>query len=172
MSGTLEFVLQSARAVMASLAMSYEVETGVSVNEHELKCMAENIYFEGRAEPMMGKIAIGHVVMNRIDDKRFPNTICDVVHQGPVRESWKTKKDPTLAKKDRIYYPIKHRCQFSWWCDGQKDIIWATYMNGDYAKDPTHGAVFYYNPHIANPNWGKIYNETAMIGNHRFMKDN
>ena len=39
---------------MASLAMSYEVETGVSVNETELKCMAENIYFEGRAEPMMG----------------------------------------------------------------------------------------------------------------------
>ena len=42
MSGTLEFVLQSARAVMASLAMSYEVETGESVNEHKLKCMAEN----------------------------------------------------------------------------------------------------------------------------------
>ena len=179
---------------MASLALSYEVESGVSVNETELKCMAENIYFEGRAEPMMGKIAIGHVVMNRIEDERFPGTICDVVHQGPVRESWKTKKDPTLAKEDRIYYPRKHRCQFSWWCDGQKDIIWATYMSGevipenmtawrdsihvalfvmnkDYRMDPTHGAVFYYNPHIANPNWGMIYNETAMIGNHRFMKD-
>jgi len=39
------------------------------VNEHELKCMAQNIYFEGRAEPMMGKIAIGHVVMNRMEDK-------------------------------------------------------------------------------------------------------
>ena len=49
MVGTLEFVLQSARAVMASLALSYEVETGVSVNEHELKSMAEKSYFEGRA---------------------------------------------------------------------------------------------------------------------------
>ena len=131
MQGTLEFVLQTARAVMASLAMSYEVETGVSVNEDELKCMAENIYFEGRAEPMVGKVAIGKVVMNRIEDTRFPNSICGVVKQGPVRESWKTKKDPTLAKKDRKYYPIKNRCQFSWWCDGQKDIIWATYMNGE-----------------------------------------
>ena len=37
MQGTLEFVLQSARAVMASLALSYEVETGTSVNETELK---------------------------------------------------------------------------------------------------------------------------------------
>ena len=96
MSGTLEFVLQSARAVMASLALSYEVETGTSVNETELKCMAENIYFEGRAEPMMGKIAIGHVVMNRIEDGRFPDTICGVVHQGPVRESWKTRQHKDL----------------------------------------------------------------------------
>ena len=179
---------------MASLAMSYEVETGVSVNEAELKCMAENIYFEGRAEPMVGKIAIGHVVMNRIEDKRFPDTICGVVKQGPVRESWKTRQHKELAKEDRIYYPIKNRCQFSWWCDGQKDIVWATYMNGeviesnmtawrdsihvalfimngDYTNDPTAGAVFYYNPHIANPSWGRIYEETAMIGNHRFMKD-
>jgi len=82
--GTLGFVMASARAVMASLALSYEVESGVSVNETELKCMAENIYFEGRAEPMMGKIAIGHVVMNRIEDKRFPDTICDVgTPKGP-----------------------------------------------------------------------------------------
>ena len=194
MQGTLEFVLQTARGVMASLALSYEVETGVSVDEAELKCMAENIYFEGRAEPMVGKIAIGHVVMNRIEDLRFPDTICGVVKQGPVRESWKTKKDPSLKDNERKFYPIKNRCQFSWWCDGQKDIVWATYMNGeviesnmtawrdsihvalfimngDYTNDPTAGAVFYYNPHIANPSWGAVYNETAMIGNHRFMKD-
>ena len=194
MKGTLEFVLETARAVMASLAVSYEVETGKAQNIDELKCMAENIYFEGRAEPMIGKIAIGHVVMNRIQDGRFPNTICEVVHQGPVRESWKTKKDPTLPDSERKFYPIKNRCQFSWWCDGQKDIIWATYMNGevitenmtawrdsihvalfimngDYSMDPTDGAVFYYNPHIANPGWGALYEETAMIGNHRLMKD-
>ncbi len=193
MQGTLEFVIQTARAVMASLAMSYEVETGVSVNEDELKCMAENIYFEGRAEPMVGKVAIGKVVMNRIQDTRFPDTVCGVVHQGPVRESWKTRQHKDLPDSERRYYPIKHRCQFSWWCDGQKDIIWATYMNGDVIEsnmtawrdsinvalwilsgeltDPTNGAVFYYNPHIANPSWGAIYSETAMIGNHRFMKD-
>ena len=48
MKGTLEFVLESARAVMASLAMSYEIETGTPQNLDELKCMAENIYFEGQ----------------------------------------------------------------------------------------------------------------------------
>jgi len=194
MQGTLEFVMATARAVMASLAMSYEVETGHSFDKEELKCMAENIYFEGRAEPMIGKIGIAHVVINRVKDERFPTTICEVVKQGPVRESWKTRQHKDLAKEDRKYFPIKNRCQFSWYCDGQKDIIWATYMNGDviqenmtawrdsihvalfvingdYSMDPTDGAVFYYNPHIANPAWGAIYNETVVIGNHRFMKD-
>ena len=54
MKGTLEFVIESARAVMASLAISHEVDTGFINAEEELKCMAENIYFEGRAEPMKG----------------------------------------------------------------------------------------------------------------------
>ena len=193
-TGSLETVMQTARAVMASLALSYEVETGTPQNTDEVYCMAQNIYFEARHESMIGKIAVAHVVMNRIKDKKWPGTVCEVVKQGPVRESWKTKKDPTLADEDRVFYPRKNRCQFSWWCDGQKDIVWATYMNGDviesnmtawrdsihvalfimngdYTNDPTDGAVFYYNPHIANPSWGRIYEETAMIGNHRFMKD-
>ena len=194
MQGTLEFVMATARAVMTSLAMSYELETGNTFDREELKCMAENIYFEARHEPMAGKVAVVQVVLNRIDDDRFPATICEVVKQGPHRESWKTKKDPNLKPQERKYYPRKNRCQFSWYCDGKKDIIWATYMNGDvipenmtawrdsihvalfimngdYGNDPTDGAVFYYNPHIANPSWGAVYSETAMIGNHRFMKD-
>ena len=192
MQGTLEFVLQSARAVMASLALSYEVETGTSVNETELKCMAENIYFEGRAEPMVGKIAIGHVVLNRIEDSRFPNTICEVVKQGPVRESWKTKKDPDLADKDRKFYPIKNRCQFSWYCDGEKDTIWVQYMNGTSIEtnanawrdsvhialdtmsnrlyDNTAGATYYYNHNLVYPHWAKVFEITEIIGNHTFMK--
>ena len=192
--GTLETVMQTARAVMASLALSYEVETGTPQNLDEVYCMAQNVYFEARHESMVGKIAVAHVVMNRIEDKKWPNTVCEVVKEGPVRESWKTKKDPTLAKEDRKYYPRRDRCQFSWYCDGKADMLWVTYkdgtvipenmtawrdsihvalflMNGDYSMDPTDGAVFYYNPHIANPSWGAVYDETAMIGNHRFMKD-
>ena len=179
---------------MASLAMSYEVETGVSVNETELKCMAENIYFEGRAEPMVGKIAIGHVVMNRIEDKRFPDTICGVIKQGPVRESWKTRQHEDLDDSERVYYPRKHRCQFSWWCDGEKDTIWVQYMNGTTIDsnnnawrdsvhialdtmaqtlyDNTGGATYYYAHNIVYPSWAKKFIVTEVIGNHTFMKPN
>ena len=192
MTGTVEFVMQSARAVMASLAMSYEIETGHSVNETELKCMAENIYFEGRAEPMVGKVAIGKVVMNRIDSDRHPNDICGVVHEGPHRESWKTRgKD--VPEQDRKFFPIRNKCDFSWYCDGKKDIVWVSYMDGTpidsnatawrdsinvalfvmtgELRDVTNGADHYYNYNISNPYWVGAMDETAVIGNHRFMKE-
>jgi spore germination cell wall hydrolase CwlJ-like protein len=192
MKGTLEFVLESARAVMASLALSYEVETGTPQNLDELKCMAENIYFEGRAEPLMGKVAIGHVVMNRVASDRHPNTICEVVHEGPHRESWKTRgKD--VADEDRKFFPIRNKCDFSWYCDGEKDIIWVSYMDGTpieanatawrdsihmallvmhgEIKDNTKGADHYYNYHISSPYWVGSMTHTVYHGNHRFMKE-
>ena len=192
MTGTVEFVMQSARAVMASLAMSYEIETGHSVNETELKCMAENIYFEGRAEPMVGKVAIGKVVMNRIASDRHPNDICGVVHEGPHRESWKTR-GKNVPEEDRKFFPIRNKCDFSWYCDGKKDIVWVSYMDGTpidsnatawrdsinvalfvmtgELRDVTNGADHYYNYNISNPYWVGAMDETAVIGNHRFMKE-
>ena len=191
--GTLETVMNTARAVMASLALSYEVETGTPQNLDEIYCMAQNVYFEARHESMIGKIAVAHVVMNRIKSKDFPNTVCEVVKLGPKRESWKTRKDPNLPKEKRVYWPRRDRCQFSWYCDGHRDMLWVTYkdgtiieqnmtawrdsinvalfvMNGKWAMDPTDGATFYYNPNIANPSWAGKYTETAIYGNHRFMK--
>ena len=79
----------------------------------EAYCMAQNILFEASVEPMAGKIAVGLVVLNRVNDNRYPNTICEVIKQGPMYESWKTRKDTDLADEDRIYYPVKNRCQAS-----------------------------------------------------------
>ena len=190
--GTLETVMQTARVVMSSLALSYEIETGMTQNLDEVYCMAQNVYFEARHESMIGKIAIAHVVMNRIESKDFPNTVCKVVKQGPIRESWKTRKYPNLPKEERVYWPRRDRCQFSWYCDGHRDMLWVTYkdgtiipqnmnawrdsihvalfvINGKWNMDPTDGATFYYNPNIANPSWAGKYTETAIYGNHRFM---
>ena len=75
-------------------------------------CLALNTYHEAKNQSLVGQIATAQVVMNRVEDNRFPNTICEVVKQGPTRPSW---EDP---KKE---YPIKHRCQFSWYCDGKDD---------------------------------------------------
>ena len=179
--GTLESVMQTARAVMASLALSYEIDSGESQNLDELYCMAQNVYFEARHEPMLGKIAVAHVVMNRMEDKRWPNTVCEVVHQGPVRESWKTKgKD--IPDIERIYYPVRHRCQFSWYCDGMSDDINQIDIYMDIMQfsrilltsqmmmfDITDGATFYHADYVT-PSWAKSKIKTIEIGDHIFYR--
>jgi len=162
----------------------------------EMICLAENIYFEARAESVEGKAAVANVTRNRVESDRFPNTYCEVVYQGPVRESWKTKQDKSLAQKDRVYYPRKHKCQFSWYCDGKKDIIWAnlertgelielnaeawrksveiaiwTLGYGSYrVNDNTQGALWYYAHNIVYPTWADSHTTTAIIGGHTFQK--
>ena len=79
-------------------------------NQPELYCLAQNIYFESKSEPLAGQYAVADVVLNRVQDTRFPNTICEVVREGPIKESWKTKQHADLPDSERIYHPIKHRC--------------------------------------------------------------
>ena len=162
----------------------------------EIRCLAENIYFEARAESEVGKAAVGNTTKNRVLHTNWPNTYCEVVKQGPVRESWKTRgKD--VKDEDRVYWPIKHRCQFSWYCDGKKDVIWANYektgqtIEGNarawrdsvelaiyitgFGKltidDNTHGALYYYNHNLVYPHWADAMILIGVEGNNTFMKE-
>ena len=56
--------------------------------EPELYCLAENIYWESHPDNLAGRAAVADVVLNRVEDSRFPNTICEVVKQGLLKESW------------------------------------------------------------------------------------
>ena len=76
-------------------------------NKEDIACMAEAIYHEARGQKTIGQLAVGLVIKNRMKDPRWPNTICEVVKQGDY-----------LGTK-----PIKHRCQFTFWCDGKPEII-------------------------------------------------
>ena len=172
-------------------------ESKIPNSKHrEMICLAENIYFEARAESIEGKAAVANVTRNRVESDQFPNSYCDVVYQGPVRESWKTKQNPDLKASERVYYPRKHKCQFSWYCDGKKDIIWAnlertgetielnaeawrksveiaiwTLGYGSYrVNDNTQGALWYYAHNIVYPTWADAKTTTAIIGGHTFQK--
>ena len=118
-------------------------------------CLALNTYHEAKNQSMIGQIATAQVVMNRVEDSRYPNTVCEVVKQGPTRTSW---KDPSK----RI--PVKHRCQFSWYCDGKSDIpknrkAWKKaqdyaylVLNNRIQIDVTEGATHYLSLiHISEP---------------------
>ena len=82
-------------------------------NEKHIECLAMNMYHEARNQGTAGRLAVSAVVMNRVNDKRFPNTVCEVVLQSQMKKSWKTG----------LPIPIKNRCQFSWYCDGKSDEV-------------------------------------------------
>ena len=132
----------------------------------EVECLALNIYHEARNQPTAGKLAVAQVTLNRVKHDRFPNTICGVVYQG--------------------YYlnnnPIKHKCQFSWWCDGKSDkpkeiqswnyaLMLARHMhegffdNIDVVKDATHYHAVYVKPY-----WTKEKKKVKVIADHIFYK--
>ena len=134
------------------------------------KCMAEAIYFEAGNQPFIGKMAVGNVIMNRIKSSKYPNTICDVVHQGPVRESW---------KKDGTQYPIRHKCQFSYWCDGRSDepqrgsITWKASVYAaqelEHTMDYLQGATNYH-AYYVSPSWAHNMQKVVEIEDHIFYK--
>ena len=146
-------------------------------------CMALNIYYESRSDNLAGQYAVADVVLNRMHDDRYPNTVCDVVRQGPVRESWKTKQDPDLPEDQRKYNPIRNMCQFSWYCDGKSDdpkdetgwaqaqyVAGAIMYSGKY-RGITEGATHYHATYV-KPKWrlDRGMNHIGRVGSHIFYR--
>ena len=156
------------------------------VKPEELYCMALNIYREANNQSVAGQIAVGRVVMNRVLDRRYPADTCGVIYEGPVRESWKTAKDPDLKPEERIYYPRRDRCQFSWYCDGKKDELinkennraWKTAENIAFqilAFDKWNGVMegaTHYHADYVTPKWMHTLQRITKIDDHIFYKRN
>ena len=77
----------------------------------DVLCLAKNIYFEAGVESTAGKLAVANVTLNRTLGDNYPNTICEVVHEGIHRYNARIEE----------YVPVRDRCQFSWYCDGLLD---------------------------------------------------
>ena len=131
-----------------------------------ITCLALNIYFESRNQPIEGQIAVSQVVLERVKSEKYPNTVCEVVFQGPTY-SWS------------VNYPIKDRCQFSWYCDGlsdkPKDEI-AQLNSLEVAEkvyygltDTVKGATHYHSVKV-DPWWAKYKVKVRQIGDHIFYK--
>ena len=136
--------------------------------ENDYHCLASNIYWEARNQPIIGKLAVANVTLNRVASKRYPNTICGVVTQTR-------------------YYPSGridlHSCQFSWYCDGLKDEpieTWGFSYEESFElavsflekrpMDVTEGALYYHNLDV-EPSWAKSLDRVVLIEDHIFYKD-
>lgn len=129
----------------------------------EVKCLAENIYWEARNQSIQGMYAVADVTLNRVKDSRWPSTICAVVKQrDQQRGQW--------------------ICQFSWFCDGLSDTpAQAAVYNLCYmiayvrAKDKDSPVlddnIYWYHNNKVNPYWASAYSHKTTIGDHLFYSD-
>ena len=125
----------------------------------ELKCLADNAYFEARNQSIIGMMAVDDVVMNRMrgDPSRFGKTPCDV-----------------------IYRRDKDGCQFSWVCQrhvvrdtqiyAAAEVVARVVFFTSNIVDYSAGATYYHSVDV-HPYWSKHFRMTAAIGDHIFYKD-
>lgn len=122
-------------------------------------CLAEAVYFEARSETLIAQRAVAEVILNRVDSRRYPNTVCEVVNQGSER---------------------RNRCQFSYNCDGRPELIheksaWARAksiakeMVAAPVRPLTNGATHYHTASV-RPFWSRSLQRTAVYGAHIFYK--
>ena len=117
-------------------------------NSNDLNLLARIIYGEGRGEPYRGQVAIGAVILNRVKNSSFPNTIAGVIYQkgafDAVSDGQINMSPDSTAKK------------------AAQDAI-----NG---WDPSYGAIYYFNPSTATSAWIWSRPQVVTIGSHIFCK--
>lgn len=117
-----------------------------SPNEANIELLARVINGEARGEPYEGQVAVGAVVLNRVDHPSFPNSISGVVYQ---KGAFTAVDDGQINAE---MYASSHRAA--------RDAL-----NG---WDPTGGAIYYYNPRTATNQWIRTREVICTIGEHVF----
>lgn len=117
----------------------------------EIQCLAKNIYFESRGEPLEGQIAVAHVTLNRVEHDYFPNTVCGVVWQNK-QFSWTHDGLPDNPKNMMLWSDIK--------------LLAKKIYNGE-IQDNTSGSLFYHADYV-RPFWAKKLERVAVINVHIF----
>jgi len=141
------------------LTMLFIASASYAEDNEEYHCLVEAIYFEARSESKIGQLAVANVILERVRHEDHPNTICKVVHE------WK-------------YYPQLHRCSFSYYCDGKKEIMYekeslsnimhiATLALKGAVVEDVWGSTHYHSRHV-EPYWSTDMFYIGSIGEHLF----
>jgi N-acetylmuramoyl-L-alanine amidase len=169
----MRYLLALVLSIFSTIA--YAVDNSPIIDKEkdpEMYCLAQNIFFEAATESYAGKVAVALVTLNRVQDSRFPNTICGVVYDAYTKPSW---KDPSVE------IPIRNKCQFSWYCDGKPDVPYPgaqwrlaqeiaifTGLMGQY-KGLLEGATHYHADYV-KPSWRNHFTIVGQIDRHIFYR--
>ncbi len=129
---------------------------------NDLECLAENVYFEARGEPLNGQYAVAEVTLNRIRADNFPHTVCGVVHET----RWNPSRGRLVA-------------DFSWTEQGglspedgpawKQAMAVAVAVYDDMHEPLVPDALFYHATNV-HPEWSRFRKAVATIGNHIFYR--
>ncbi|MCK8817705.1 cell wall hydrolase [Natroniella sulfidigena] len=123
--------------------------TVVDYNNNDLEWLARAVHGEARGEPYDGQVAVAAVILNRVQDDEFPDDIYDVIYQ-PGQFAAVDDGQINLTPNDTSYQAAKEA------------------LSG---RDPSLGALFFYNPRTARTLWWLTSRETTVqIGDHVFAK--
>ncbi|WP_421923532.1 cell wall hydrolase [Maricaulis maris] len=133
-----------------------QIAAGISA---EVDCLAEAIYYEARSETFVGQLAVAQVILNRVDNRNYPNSICGVVYQGSERRTG---------------------CQFTFTCDGsmvreprgrswRRSQLVSQHAFMGFGRDVTRRATHYHTVAV-DPYWNDGLVRTRRIGTHIFYR--
>ncbi|HZJ82320.1 MAG TPA: spore cortex-lytic enzyme [Clostridia bacterium] len=123
-----------------------EPSRGGGRGDGDVQLLAKAVHGEARGEPYLGKVAVAAVVLNRVRDPRFPNSISGVIYQPGA----------FTAVSDG---------QINLTPDSESLRAARDALNG---WDPTYGAIYYYNPAVATSKWIWTRPVHLTIGKHKF----
>lgn len=144
------------------------VREATAEDRKAIQCLAKNVYWESKHEPVRGKKAVAQVTLNRTEDPRFPDDICGVVYQ-----------------RDRVKSRGRMRtiCQFSWTCMSVKNkspvnqeewddalAVAQKYVLDGYNIPELEEALFYHADYV-RPRWAKQMIRIEKIGAHIFYRE-
>ncbi|MEM8538918.1 MAG: cell wall hydrolase [Pseudomonadota bacterium] len=152
---------KSAEPIKVSYSKEWLDQQPAATGDENWNCLAEALYFEARGESVRGQFAVAEVILNRVKSSRFPDSLCGVIRQGTGK---------------------KYQCQFTYTCDGRKEVIHeqkafervskvARAAIDGTSKELTEGATHYHTTAV-RPSWSRVYKQTAKIGVHIFYRHN
>lgn len=125
-----------------------EKKAVINLTNEEILLLSKLVTSEARGESYEGQVAVAAVVINRVKDSRFPNSIEDVIYQ---------KNAFSVVKNGSINM-------------SPTDEAYKAAQAALYGEDPTEKAVYFWNPEISTCKWIKRLNPHMRIGNHVFAK--
>lgn len=122
--------------------------SSLQAEDREFDCLTRNVYYEARGEPFRGKVAVALVTLNRVDNPKYPKTICGVVYQKN-QFSW-THLKPKVKLDAALWQQAK-------------EAALQAYMDRDILG--VFKATHFHNKEV-RPGWN--LHKVARIGNHTF----